>query len=401
MMKNVKEQLNGKDDRKMADKPEKKAVENEEIKETAEKQDGKKKKKSRKRKILKRVIWTLVILLIVGVAGWSVYSKLMADYKITYDPYTATTGSISNSLSFTGSMQLINSANYTASADGKVREIYVAAGDKVKEGDKLIRLSGGETIEAEFDGTVSSIDVEKGDEVKNGDSLLTVADFDHMKVSVRVGESNIGQVSEGQSCRVTVSSAGATFDATIDSIDYVSYSGNNVAYYTSVVNVDTSSADNIWPGMQATVTVPLEEAENVTVLKMEALSTARDNTAYVYKENENGEMEEVVVTVGVSNGNYVEIKDGVVSGETVYKVAEKVEEETGLAALFSGLFTNRQVNRPGRSGSGSGSGSFDFSNMPDMSNMPSGFPGSGSGGSGGSSGSGGGSGFPGGGSRGN
>lgn len=399
MMRAVKEVFNGKDDRKMADKPENKAGENEEIKDTAEKQDGKKKKKGRKRKILKRLIWTVVILLVVGIAGWSVYSKLMSDYKITYDPYTATTGSISNSLSFTGSMQLINSATYTASAGGKVREIYVSAGDQVTEGTKLMRLSGGETIEAEFDGTVSSISVSKGDEVKSGDSLLTLADFDHMKVSVRVGESNIGQVAEGQSCRVTVSSAGATFDATIDSIDYVSYSGNNVAYYTTIVKVDTSEADNIWPGMQATVTVPLEEAQNVTVLKMDALSTARDNTAYVYKENENGEMEEVTVTVGVSNGNYVEIKDGVTPGETVYKIAEKTEEETGLAALFSGLFTNRQVNRPSRSGSG-GSGSFDFSSMPDMSNMPSGF-GGGSFGGGNSGGSGGGSGFPGGGSRGN
>ncbi len=349
----------------------------------------KKNKRKGRKKTVKRIIWTLVILLVAGIAGWSVASKLQADYRITYDPYTATTGSISNSLSFTGSMQLVNSANYTASADSKVREVYVSTGDTVQQGDKLIRLSNGETIEAEFAGTVSSVDVEKGDEVKNGDSLMTVADFDHMKVSVRVGESNIGQVSEGQKCQVTVSSAGATFDATIDSIDHVSYTGNNVAYYTGVVNVDTSGTDNIWPGMQATVTVPLEEAKDVTVLKMDALSTARDNTSYVYKENEKGEMEEVAVTIGVSNGNYVEIKDGIASGETVYKVAEKVEEQTGIAALFSGLFTNTQVNRSTRGSSQSG-GMPDFSSMsgggmPDFSSMPSGGSFSGGSGSGGGS----------------
>lgn len=388
----------------MTDKLENKTVETEEVK-AAEKTEGKKKKKSRKKKTLKRLIWLVIILLVLGVALWSVISKLQAEYRVTYDPYTATTGSISNSLSFTGSMQLVNSASYTASSDAKVREIYVAEGDSVKDGDKLMRLSSGQLVEAEFDGTVSAIDVEKGDEVKSGDSLMTVADFGHMKVSVRIGESNISQVTAGQSCRVTVSSAGATFDAAIDKIDYVSYTGNNVAYYTGTVLVDTTGTENIWPGMQATVTVPLEEAQNVTVLKMEALSTARNNTAYVYKENENGEMEEVTVTVGVSNGNYVEIKDGVVSGETVYKIAEKEEEATGLAALFSGLFTNRQVNRPSRGGSGSGgSGSFDFSSMPDMSSFPGGgssFPGgSGSGGSGFPDGSSGSGGFPGGGSNG-
>ena len=89
----------------------------------AVKTEGKKKKKGRKRKIVKRLIWTLILLLVVGIAVWSIYSKLKAEYKTTYDPYTATTGSISNSLSFTGSMQLINSATYTASGECKVKEI--------------------------------------------------------------------------------------------------------------------------------------------------------------------------------------------------------------------------------------------------------------------------------------
>jgi hypothetical protein len=162
--------------------------------------------------------------------------------------------------------------------------------------------------------------------------------------------------------------------------------------------VDTSEAEGIWPGMQATVTIPLEEAQNVTVLKMDALSTARDNTAYVYKEDENGEMVEVTVTVGVSNGNYVEIKEGVESGETVYKIAEKEEELTGLEALVSGWFSNRQVNRPSRNRNNSdGSGMPDFSNMPDFGSgtFPSGsnggnFPGGNNGGN-----------FPSGGLRGN
>ena len=341
-----------------------------------EKKPEKKKKKGRKRRIIKRIIWLIVILAILGGIGYVVYNKLRADYKVTYDPYTATTGSISNSLSFTGSMQLINSATYTASAETKVREIYVSVGDKVKQGAKLLRLSDGTSIEAEFDGTVSAINVAKGDEVKAEDSLITVADFDKMKVSVRVGESNISSVSVGQDCKVTVSSAGASFDAKIDEINYAEYTGNNVAYYTATVYVDTSATENIWPGMQATVTVTLEEAQDVTMLKNDALSTARDNTAFVYKENANGEMEQVEVTVGVSNGNYVEIKSGVTSGETVYKVAEKEEQASGLAGLFSGLFGNTQVNRPG---SGGGMPDFGSGNMPDFSG---GFPGGGSGGGG-------------------
>ena len=366
----------------MSETMEIRAAGNTEAAKAVERKPDKKKKKGRKRRILKKIIWTIIILAILGVIGWSVYSKLRADYRITYDPYTATTGSISNSLSFSGSMQLIDSETYTAPADAKVREIYVTAGQKVTDGTRLMRLSTGDTIEAKFDGTVSAINVEKGDEVKAEASLITVADFDHMRVSVRVGESNISSVSVGQACKVTVSSAGASFDSTIGNINYVDYTGNNVAYYTTTVDVDTSETENIWPGMQATVTVTMDEAQDVTVLKVDALSTARDNTAFVYKENADGEMEEVKVTVGVSNGNYIEIKDGVTSGETVYKIAEKEEEPTGLAALFSGMFTNRQVNRQNRNWRNQNGGNmpdFGSGNMPDFNGS---FPGgSGSGGS--------------------
>ena len=306
-----------------------------------------KQKGRKKRKWVRRLILTLVLLCALGLWGWNTVSKLQADYTVTYDPYVATTGSISNSLSFTGTMQLVNSATYTAPADTKVREVYVAVGQRVKDGDRLMRLANGTTVEAEFDGTVTAVEAEKGDEVKSGAALVGVADFDHMRVSVRVGESDIASVKVGQACRVSVSSAGAGYDSTIGKIDYVSYTGNNVAYYTTTVDVDTSGTENIYPGMQATVTIPLQEAKDVIVLKMDALSTARDNTAFVYKEAADGTMESCPVTVGVSNGNYVEIQSGVADGETVYAVAEQEEELTGLAGLFSSMFSSQQVNRPG------------------------------------------------------
>ncbi|MBO7663618.1 MAG: HlyD family efflux transporter periplasmic adaptor subunit [Clostridia bacterium] len=311
----------------------------------AESAAGTRKKKRSRKKTVRRIIWTVVILALLGTGAWLGYTKLRADYQVTYDAYTATTGSISNSLNFSGSMQLINSRAYTASGDQKVKDVYVSVGQKVAKGAKLIRLSGGETLTADFDGTVSAVEVETGDEVASGAALLTLADFDHMKVSVRIGESDISSVAVGDACRVTVSSAGASYDAAINAIDYATYSGNNVAYYTATILVDTGKNANVYPGMQATVTVPQEEANNVIVLKMDALSTARDNTAFVFKQAADGTMTESPVTVGVSNGNYVEIKSGLTEGETVYKVAPKTETQTGLAGLFSGLFGSQQVNQ--------------------------------------------------------
>jgi len=341
-----------------------------------------KKKKKRKHRVRRWVILILVLVLLGG-GGFLVVRKLQRDYTVTYDAYTTTTGNISNSLSYSGSMQLINNKTYTAEASAKVREVYVKAGDTVKEGDKLMRLSDGTTLKAEFDGTVNKVGAETGDEVEKDATLVQVADFGKMTISFRVGESDISQVSVGQEIKVAVASAGATFNSTVKSIDYASYSGNNVAYYTATAEVDTSSTKDIYPGMQATVSITKEAVDNVVILKMDAISTARDNSAYVYVQGEDGKMMQQPITVGVSNGNYAEIKEGLEAGQTVY-VAVKVEEQS--TGLLSGLFGTQQVNMP----SGGGMPSFSGGSMPDFSgggsggsgNRPSGF-GGGSGGRGG------------------
>ena len=140
-----------------------------------------------------------------------------------------------------------------------------------------------------------------------------------------------------------------------------------MAYYTAVAYVDVD--EGVYPGMQTTVTIPQEEAENVVILKMDALSFDETNSAYVYMYNDAGALEEVPVEVGVSNGNYVEIKSGLSEGDEVYVEAKVEAAASGLSGLLSGLFGGQQMNAPqaggsmGRGGSGDFGGSFDPSSM--------------------------------------
>ena len=53
-------------------------------------------------------------------------------------------------------------------------------------------------------------------------------------------------------------------------------------------------------------------------------------------------MAETEVEVGVSNWNYVEIRNGLESGETVYVVSKAKEDS--LNSLFSSMFTQQRVN---------------------------------------------------------
>lgn len=323
--------------------------------------------KKKKRKWLRRLIWLIVLALL----GCGVYfiglPMLKASVTVTYDTYTATTGSISNSLSFSASFALKNSETLYPSSASTVRTLYVAAGDDVKEGDKIMRLANGDTIKAGMDGRINTLDVAQDDSVTTNTELSQVVDFNTLAISIRVDEYDITEVSVGQACTITSTSQELSFDSIISSINYVSASSGNVAYYTATADVEVS--EGIYPGMQATVTIPQESVENVVILKMDALSFDNSNQAYVWMKDENDALVQAEVEVGVDNGNYVEIVSGLSEGDTVYVEAEETAVASAFSALLSGMGGNRfnsEMGGGGRSGS--------FEGMP--SGMESGtFPG--------------------------
>ena len=116
-----------------------------------------KKRPKRKKHILRKLLIALLILALLAGAGLYAYFSLKQEYTVTYTGYTASTGSISNALSFSGSLSLIDNMTYAAGAASTVRSVYVKAGDNVQAGDKLMRLANGETIKADFDGMVAAM----------------------------------------------------------------------------------------------------------------------------------------------------------------------------------------------------------------------------------------------------
>ena len=95
-------------------------------------------KKKKRKKIIRRVIgWLVFLLIAAGAVRLFVWPKLTAGATITYDKYTAQTGTISNSLSFSGSVSVKNYETHTAESSCVVRQIFVREEQKVKKDDKL------------------------------------------------------------------------------------------------------------------------------------------------------------------------------------------------------------------------------------------------------------------------
>lgn len=320
-------------------------------------------KKKKRKKLIKRLIgWLVFLLIAAGAVRLFLWPKLTAGATITYDKYTAQTGTISNSLSFSGSVNVKNYETHTAESSCVVRQIFVKEEQKVKKDDKLMRLSDGTTVKASFDGQVNAIYVEVDDEVSMNTDLIQIVDFGNMTVSMRVDEYDISDVHVGQECRVTVKALEETFDSTISHINRISSSMGNTAYYT--VTAELSVTDNVLPGMQATVTIPQEEAIDSVILSSSALSFAANNSAYVLMEDENGEMQQVDVTLGISNDSYVEITAGLKEGDEVYKVSTATASSGGLLSGLTSLMggTQQSGQMP----------DFGGGNMPDFSSMPGG-----------------------------
>ena len=303
----------------------------------SEKEQAKKNNRKKRGKHIRKLIgWLVFLALLAGAFYLFVLPGLKASATTTYNSYTTSRGSISNSMSFSGTISVVNDETMTSEAAATVRRIYVSEGETVITGQKLMRLSDGELFKAGFDGEVNEISVTEGDDIAANATLIEIVDFSNLKVSMRVDEYSVSKVSVGQACSVSITALGQTFDSAITHINRISSGGNSTAYYT--VTAEFSATESVLPGMAVTVTIPEEEADNVVILNRDALSFGAGNSAYVLMKNDAGEMEQVSVEVGVDNDNYVEIKSGLSEGDTVYvEIETATDSSSGLASLFSSL----------------------------------------------------------------
>lgn len=315
----------------------------------------------------------LVLATAALVIRFVVWPRLDKGATTTYNSYTARIGTISNALSFSGSVQVQNNETITSSGVATVRQVYVSEGDRVTRDQRLMRLSDGTTVKASFDGEVNQLNVAAGDEVNANASLIQIVDFENMQVSMRVDEYAITELSVGQACQISITALGKTFDSEIASINRISSGGGSTAYYT--VTAKLTASGGVLPGMAATVTIPQEEAVDSVILNRDALSFAQDNSAYVLMQDENQTMQQVPVTLGVDNDNYVEITSGLSDGDVVYAVAAAKDDSDG--GLLSSLFSSLGGGMQPAAGAPAQNGSYTRRNAGDFGggNMPSGFGG--------------------------
>ena len=138
-----------------------------------------------------------------------------------------------------------------------------------------------------------------------------------MQIDLSVDELDILNVKEGQDVSATLDALeDQTFTGEITNVSHVGTNSGGSTKYTVSAQIDKT--DDMLVGMNATVVITVDSAEDVLTIPLSAVQ--EDNgTSYVYTTNDNGTLGgKKTVTTGLSDDSTVEITDGLSEGDTVY-----------------------------------------------------------------------------------
>jgi RND family efflux transporter MFP subunit len=152
--------------------------------------------------------------------------------------------------------------------------------------------------------------------------IFQLPELDHMQVKVRIHESKVKKIKEGQAVEVRVESYhNRVLHGTVKKVATLSDSADSwrrggVKDYETIVTIDDLPEDAaLKPGMTAEVAIKVNHLSDVLLAPVQAV-TEIDGQHYVYVAGPGG-VERREVQVGESNEKFIEIASGVEGGEPV------------------------------------------------------------------------------------
>lgn len=261
-----------------------------------------------------------------------------------------------------GSFSYKEAKQLTAMASGKVETLTVQEGDRVTKSQRLgsfelpdlqnqidnasvsvrsaeLALSDAEeslriardvlddyTITSPINGTVIEKNYKAGDNIDStagGGYMAVIYDLSRMTFDMNVSELDVSKLAVGQSVTFTSDALeGQTFTGHVDKININGTTISGSTNYPVTVVVD--SGEGLYPGMNVSATILVEEEGEALAVPVEAVQ--RGNVVMVAPAaalGKDGELadvtklEERTVTLGRSNSEYIEVLSGISEGEVI------------------------------------------------------------------------------------
>ena len=222
-------------------------------------------------------------------------------------------------LTFNQAQQRYNQENVNLTA---ARQNY----DIIKTGTtRGLGTTANTEIRATVSGMVLDVPVKTGNQVieannfNDGTTIATLADVDKMIFEGKLDESEVGKVTEGLPLEITVGAIeNKKFDAILDYIAPKGVEENGAIQFEIKGTLTKKDTTFIRAGLSANASIILAKADSVMAVK-EALIQFDSKTQDPFVEVEVGdqEFERKDVVLGVSDGIFVEVKDGVTEEDKI------------------------------------------------------------------------------------
>ncbi len=224
------------------------------------------------------------------------------------------------------------------------------------------------TITAPIDGVVVERNVDLGQTVAASLSapqlFLIAEDLSNMQILVKVDESDIALIKQGQTVRFTVQALQReTFRGTVKQVRLQSTTQENVVSYTVVIEVDNRERKLI-PGMTASVDFLVSSADDVLTVPNAALRFAPEavipsvregsgrrggaRTRNIYTVDAKGQPKAIAVKTGISDGTRTEVSGEGLTEEM--KIITGVVQTTDDGATAAAPLGGQQQQQRGRRG---------------------------------------------------
>jgi len=198
--------------------------------------------------------------------------------------------------------------------------------DIVKTGTaKGLGAAANTEIRATVSGMILDIPVKVGNQViesnnfNDGTTIATIADVEKMIFEGKVDESEVGKITENLPLEITVGAIeNKKFNAVLDFIAPKGVSENGAIQFEIKGTLNNQNATFIRAGLSANASIILARAENVLSIK-EALVQYDPKTKKPFVEIATGaqEFQRKEISLGVSDGLYVEVLDGVTQQDNI------------------------------------------------------------------------------------
>tara|TARA_R110000868_G_scaffold44318_5_gene148182 strand:+ start:10033 stop:11196 length:1164 start_codon:yes stop_codon:yes gene_type:complete len=180
-------------------------------------------------------------------------------------------------------------------------------------------------VRATISGMVLDVPVKEGNQVieannfNEGTSIASLADINKMIFEGKVDESEVGKIKEGLPLEITVGAIeNKKFDAILDYIAPKGEAENGAIQFEIKGSIKSIDSTFIRAGLSANASIILDKAENVLAIR-EALVQYDRDTKQPYVEVEIGDQkfERRNLKLGISDGIFVEVKDGVAKSDKI------------------------------------------------------------------------------------